>query len=173
MWGATIMAREVVVVAERDSRAVHDAAYTHLKHHDVTYVAIARAPLAKLEAYRKRMGWCFELVSSYGSDFNYDYHVSFTKDDMAKAKVYYNYEMTEASSEELPGGSVFYKDEAGNIYHTYSDYGRGGEELLGAYMLLDLTPKGRNENGPYFNLMDWVRRHDEYEDEQMGRISAA
>jgi len=140
-----------------------DAAYQHLKHHDVTYVAVARAPLAKLEAYRKRMGWHFNFASSLGSDFNYDFHVSFKKEDLAKGKVYYNFQMTDASMEELPGSSVFYKDEEGNIYHTYSDYGRGGEEVLGAYMLLDVTPKGRNENGPYRNLMDWVRRHDEYE----------
>lgn len=146
-----------------------DAAYMHLQHHDVTYVAVARAPLAKLEAYRKRMGWRFKLVSSDGSDFNYDYHVSFTKDDLAKGKVYYNYATTDSEMEDLPGGSVFYKDAAGDIYHTYSSYGRGGEEVLGAYMLLDVTPKGRNESGP----MDWVRRHDEYEDERAGRSSAA
>ena len=146
-----------------------DAAYMHLKHHDVTYVAVARAPLAKLEAYRKRMGWRFKLVSSYGSDFNYDYHVSFTKDDLAKGKVYYNYEMTEEGFDELPGASVFYKDASGDVFHTYSSYGRGGEEVLGAYMLLDITPKGRNESGP----MDWVRRHDEYEEERKGRASAA
>ena len=146
-----------------------DAAYQHVRHHDVTYVAVARAPLAKLEAYRKRMGWHFKLVSSAGSDFNYDYHVSFTKDDLAKGKVYYNYATTDSEMEDLPGASVFYKDAAGDIYHTYSSYGRGGEEVLGAYMLLDITPKGRNESGP----MDWVRRHDEYEDEPAERSSAA
>jgi predicted dithiol-disulfide oxidoreductase (DUF899 family) len=150
-----------------------DAAYMHLKHHDVTYVAIARAPLATLEAYRKRMGWRFPFVSSYGSDFNYDFNVSFTKDDLAKGKVYYNYEMTEASIDELPGASVFYKDEKGDVYHTYSSYARGGEEVLGAYMLLDMTPKGRNETGPNYNLMDWVRRHDEYEGDNEQRSSAA
>jgi predicted dithiol-disulfide oxidoreductase (DUF899 family) len=145
-----------------------DAAYAHLKHHDVTYVAVARAPLAKLEAYRKRMGWQFKFVSSYGSDFNYDFHVSFTEAERAKGKVYYNFEMIEPEMDELPGGSVFYKDEDGTIYHTYSDYGRGGEEILGAYMLLDTTPKGRNESGP----MDWVRRHDEYEDEKKAKKPA-
>jgi predicted dithiol-disulfide oxidoreductase (DUF899 family) len=146
-----------------------DAAYQHVRHHDVTYVAVARAPLAKLEAYRKRMGWHFKLVSSAGSDFNYDYHVSFTKDELAKGKVYYNYATTDSEMEDLPGASVFYKDAAGDIYHTYSSYARGGEEVLGAYMLLDITPKGRNESGP----MDWVRRHDEYEDEPAERSSAA
>jgi predicted dithiol-disulfide oxidoreductase (DUF899 family) len=139
-----------------------DAAYQHIRHHDVTYVAVSRAPLAKLQAYKKRMGWHFNWVSSLNSDFNYDFHVSFTKEELANGKVYYNYEMTENRMEDLPGGSVFYKDADGTIYHTYSDYGRGGEEILGAYMLLDLTPKGRNESGP----MDWVKRHDEYEGEK-------
>jgi predicted dithiol-disulfide oxidoreductase (DUF899 family) len=125
----------------------------------VSFVAISRAPLADFAAYVKRMGWRFRIASSYGSDFNFDFHVSFTKEDLAKGKVYYNYEMTDASIDELPGGSVFYKDAAGTVYHTYSDYGRGGEEVLGTYMLLDVTPKGRNESG----AMDWVRRHDEYE----------
>ena len=146
-----------------------DAACVHLEHHDVTYVAVARAPLAKLEAYRRRMGWRFDLVSSYGSDFNFDYHVSFTKDELAKGKVDYNYEMTDEGFDELPGASVFYKDANGDVFHTYSSYGRGGEEVLGAYMLLDMTPMGRNESGP----MDWVRRHDEYEEEHQERASAA
>jgi predicted dithiol-disulfide oxidoreductase (DUF899 family) len=138
-----------------------DGADMHLRHHDLTYVAIARAPLAKLETYRKRMGWRFMFASSHGSDFNYDFQVSFTREDLAKGKVEYNYAMTDASIEELPGVSVFFKDENGDIYHTYSSYGRGTEEVMGAYMLLDMTPKGRNEtvNG---NLMDWVKRHDEY-----------
>lgn len=141
-----------------------DGAVVHLEHHDVTVVAVSRAPLAKLEAYRKRMGWRFSWVSSAGSDFNYDYHVSFTKEELAKGKVFYNFETTDASIEELPGASVFYKDEKGDVFHTYSGYGRGGEELLGSYVILDATPNGRNENGPHHNLMDWVRRHDQYED---------
>jgi predicted dithiol-disulfide oxidoreductase (DUF899 family) len=141
-----------------------DGALVHLEHHDVTVVAVSRAPLPEIEAYKKRMGWRFKWVSSYGSDFNYDYHVSFTQEDLAKGKVYYNYEMTEAAIEELPGLSVFIKDESGDVFHTYSTYARGAEELLGTYMVLDRTPKGRNENGPHHNLMDWVRRHDEYED---------
>jgi predicted dithiol-disulfide oxidoreductase (DUF899 family) len=136
-----------------------DAAYQHLKHHDVTYVAVSRAPLAKLLAYRRRMGWRFNWVSSLDSDFNFDFHVSFTEKQIAQGKAYYNFEMTENEMDELPGESVFCKDADGAIYHTYSEYGRGGEEVLSAYMLLDLTPKGRNEAGP----MDWVRRRDEYE----------
>lgn len=136
-----------------------DGANLHLKHHDVTFVAVSRAPLAVLEAYRTRMGWRFDWVSSEGSDFNFDFHVSFTKDQLETGKVYYNYEMTESSIEELPGLSVFIKDEAGAVFHTYSGYGRAGDVLLGAHNFLDFTPKGRNET----TIMDWVRRHDEYE----------
>lgn len=145
-----------------------DAAYRHIKHHDVTFVAVSRAPLARLQAYRKRMGWHFNWVSSLNSDFNFDFNVSFTQEQLATGKVYYNFEMTENTMEELPGGSVFYKDADGAIYHTYSDYGRGGEEILGAYMLLDVTPNGRNESGP----MDWVRRHDEYEGADRKQVRA-
>jgi len=140
-----------------------DGARVHLENHDVTFVAVSRAPLAELEAYRKRMGWHFKWVSSFGSDFNYDYHVSFTKEDEATGKVLYNYEMQDYGIDELPGISIFYKDEAGRIFHTFSAFGRGGEPLIGAYNFLDYMPKGRNETGPNFNLMDWVRRHDQYE----------
>jgi predicted dithiol-disulfide oxidoreductase (DUF899 family) len=139
-----------------------DGGLVHLEHHDVSVVAVSRAPLAEIEAYKRRMGWQFNWVSSNGSDFNYDYHVSFKQDDLAKGKVYYNYAMTDTRMEELPGLSVFAKDAAGQIFHTYSSYGRGGEELLTTYMVLDLTPNGRNETGPHHNLMDWVKRHDEY-----------
>jgi predicted dithiol-disulfide oxidoreductase (DUF899 family) len=147
-----------------------DGANQHLVHHDVSFVAVSRAPLAKIMAYRKRMGWKFPWVSSAGSDFNYDFHVSFRPEELARGKVFYNFEETDASIEELPGSSVFYKDEAGTVFHTYSSYGRGNEEVIGAYMLLDLTPKGRNETGPNGNLTDWVKRHDEYEN---GRRTAA
>jgi predicted dithiol-disulfide oxidoreductase (DUF899 family) len=140
-----------------------EGSLVHLMHHDVSYVAISRAPYAEIEAYRKRMGWRFKWVSSHANDFNYDYHVSFTKEEMAKGKVYYNYGMIDAGIEELPGLSVFYKDEAGNIFHTYSAYARGTEALLTTYSILDLTPKGRNETGPHHNLGDWVKRHDEYD----------
>jgi predicted dithiol-disulfide oxidoreductase (DUF899 family) len=143
-----------------------DGALVHLQNHDVTLVAVSRAPLTEIEAYKKRMGWHFPWVSSYGNNFNHDYHVSFTPDEMATGRVYYNYAVTEASSQELPGLSVFYKDPAGEIFHTYSSYGRGSEELLSTYMILDLTPKGRNETGPHYNLMDWVRRHDEYKEQR-------
>jgi predicted dithiol-disulfide oxidoreductase (DUF899 family) len=135
-----------------------DGANIHLANHDVTFVAISRGRLADLEAYRKRLGWRFKLISSYGSDFNHDFHVSFTKEELAKGKVYYNYDLVEGF-DELPGFSVFYKDENGDVFHTYSCYARGGDLLLGTYNFLDLTPKGRNEK----EIMDWVKRNDEYE----------
>jgi predicted dithiol-disulfide oxidoreductase (DUF899 family) len=144
-----------------------DGANLHLARHDLTFVAVSRAPLAEIGAYRKRMGWRFTWVSSHGSDFNYDYHVSFTKDQLAAGKAYYNYQTSEVAMEELPGASVFYKDETGAVFHTYSAYARGDERGLGAYMYLDLTPKGRNETGPNHDLTDWVRRHDEYEDRRV------
>jgi predicted dithiol-disulfide oxidoreductase (DUF899 family) len=137
-----------------------DGANWHLPHRDVAFVAISRAPLPKLEAYKKRLGWRFKWVSSNGNDFNFDYHVSFTKEDEAKGKVYYNYGTQEFISDELPGLSVFYKDENGDIFHTYSTYARGLDSLVGTYNLLDLVPKGRDENPE--STMDWVRRHDEY-----------
>jgi len=135
-----------------------DGANQHLQHHDVTYVAVSRGPLATLEAYKKRMGWKFPWVSSAGSDFNYDYHVSFTRDEIAKGEAEYNFEKTKVTMEDLHGTSVFFKEADGAIYHTYSAYARGDERGLGAYMYLDLTPKGRNETG----AMSWVKRHDEY-----------
>jgi predicted dithiol-disulfide oxidoreductase (DUF899 family) len=139
-----------------------EAALQHIEQHDVRVVAVARAPLAKIEAFRKRMGWRFTWVSSADSDFNFDYHVSFTPEQMAAGEVVYNYRKDKAVSNELSGLSVFIRNEAGEVFHTYSAFGRGAEEVLGTYMLLDLTPKGRNENGPRFNLTDWVRHHDRY-----------
>lgn len=139
-----------------------DGANLHLANHDVTFVAIARAPLPEIEAYKKRMGWRFKWVSSFSDDFNYDYHVSFRPDEIAKGRVYYNYRMTDGSPEDLHGISVFSKDPTGAVFHTYSAYARGCENGLGTYMFLDLTPNGRNETGPSYNLTDWVRRHDEY-----------
>jgi len=139
-----------------------DGPNMHISHHDVKFVAVSRAPLASLEAYKKRMGWKFDWVSSAGSDFNYDFNVTFTKEAMASGQVYYNFEMTKATTEDLHGVSVFYKDDSGAIFHTYSSYGRGDERSLGAYMLLDITPMGRNETGPNKNLIDWIKRHDSY-----------
>jgi predicted dithiol-disulfide oxidoreductase (DUF899 family) len=140
-----------------------DGALPHLEHHDVTWVAVSRGPLAEIEAYKTRMGWRFPWVSGFGSDFNYDYHVSFTKDEMASGKAIYNYrEMpvpAKPADSEQPGLSAFYKDESGEIFHTYSSYTRGMEEVIGTLMILDRAPKGRNEE----KTMDFVRRHDEYD----------
>lgn len=135
-----------------------EGARVHLENHDVSFVVVSRAPLADLLGYKKRMDWKAEWVSSLGSDFNYDYHVSFTKDELATGEVYYNYEMTKEGFDELPGLSVFIKDDEGHVFHTYSSYGRGNEEVIGAFIYLDMTPKGRNET----EIMDWVKRHDEY-----------
>jgi len=140
-----------------------DGPNLHLKHHDVSFTAVSRAPLNEIEAYKARMGWRFDWVSSHDSDFNYDFHVSFRKEQAEKGEVYYNYAMFKTSMEDLHGTSVFYKDESGAIYHTYSTYARGDERGIGTYAFLDLTPKGRNENGPNGNLTDWVKRHDEYQ----------
>jgi predicted dithiol-disulfide oxidoreductase (DUF899 family) len=141
-----------------------DGALVHLAHRDVTFVVVSRAPLSKIEAFKKRMGWRFKWVSSYGNDFNFDYHVSFTKDELAKGKVYYNYDMNEFPSEEGPGISVFYKDGSGDIFHTYSSYARGLDILVGTYNYLDLVPKGRDEAElPW--TMAWVRHHDKYDEE--------
>jgi predicted dithiol-disulfide oxidoreductase (DUF899 family) len=141
-----------------------DGANMHLKHHDVTFVAVSRAPLETLLAYKTRMGWKFPWVSSQGSDFNHDYHVSFTPEEVAKGEGFYNFEKNfKIDSEDLHGTSVFFKDDDGAIYHTYSAYARGDERSLGAYMYLDISPKGRNE-GEKGNLTRWVRRHDEYGD---------
>jgi len=137
-----------------------DGATWHLPHRDVTFVVVSRAPLSEFEPYKKRMGWRFKWVSSHDSDFNFDYHVSFTKEEEKKNKVYYNYAVGEFISDELPGLSVFYKDANGDIFHSYSTYARGLDILVGAYNFLDLAPKGRRENPE--STMDWVRRHDQY-----------
>ncbi|HVQ30504.1 MAG TPA: DUF899 family protein, partial [Vicinamibacteria bacterium] len=139
-----------------------DGALVHLEHHDVTFVAVSRAPLPEIAAFQKRMGWRFKWVSSFGSDFNYDYHVSYTKDELARGQAFQNFETRDVALEETSGLSVFAKDGAGDVFHTYSCYARGGEKGIGAYMFLDLTPKGRNETGPNFALTDWVRHHDRY-----------
>ncbi len=146
-------------------RADHfDGMVVHLNARDVTLLAVSRAPLPQIEAFKRRMGWRFKWVSSYGNDFNYDYHVSFTKDEIAKGKVYYNYDMQEFPSEEAPGHSVFYKDATGAIFHTYSGYARGCDMLIGTYNYLDLVPKGRDEDALAFTLA-WVRHHDRYGDD--------
>jgi predicted dithiol-disulfide oxidoreductase (DUF899 family) len=140
-----------------------DGANWHLPQRDVRLLAISRAPLARIEAFKKRMGWRFEWVSSFGNDFNFDYAVSFPKEEVAKGQVSYNYTLSPAyGSEDHPGLSVFYKDAAGSIFHTYSTYARGLDMLVGAYNFLDLAPKGRDEEGLPFT-MTWVRHHDRYD----------
>ena len=139
-----------------------DGTLAHLNHHDVTLVAVSRAPLAKIDAYKTRMGWHFPWVSSSGSDFNFDFQVSFSDDDLAQDKIIYNFTAIDAAkgNDELPGLSAFYRDADGAIFHTYSSYARGPEDLIGTLMILDRAPKGRNEQ----STMDFVKRHDEYEE---------
>ena len=140
-----------------------DGAVVHLAQRDVSFVVISRAPLAEIEKFKQRMGWRFKWVSSFGSDFNADYQVSFTPEEKAGGKVMYNYEFIDKfPSEERPGCSAFYKDIAGAVFHTYSTYGRGLDILLGTYNFLDLAPKGRDEEGLAWS-MAWVRHHDRYD----------
>jgi predicted dithiol-disulfide oxidoreductase (DUF899 family) len=140
-----------------------DGSLPHVNARDVSFVAVSRAPLAKIDDFKKRMGWRFRWVSSYANDFNRDYQVSFTKEDQAGGKVYYNYLMQEFPSDEAPGISVFYRNADGQVFHTYSSYGRGLDPLIGAYQLLDLVPKGRDEE-ELEQQMSWVRHHDRYVD---------
>ena len=139
-----------------------DGTVTHLAQRDVTFLVVSRAPLPQIEKFKRRMGWQFKWVSSFGNDFNFDYHVSATPEEKASGKAMYNYEMTTFPSEERPGASVFYKNENGEIFHTYSSYGRGLDMLIGTYHLLDLAPKGRDEEGLAWS-MAWVRHHDRYD----------
>ena len=124
------------------------------------HAVVARAPIEEIEVVRKRMGWQFLWVSSFGCDFNYDFNVSFRREDVVAGRAQYNFRPAPewvADIQDLSGRSVFYRNEAGEIFHTYSSYGRGGEEVLGIYGILDATPKGRNETGPYHSLTDWAR----------------
>jgi predicted dithiol-disulfide oxidoreductase (DUF899 family) len=139
-----------------------DGVVVHLNHRDVSFVAVSRAPLSKLDAYKKRMGWHFPWVSSAGNSFNFDYHVSFRPEDLANGDAAYNYRQQKTTMEDLPGFSVFYRGEDGAIFHTYSCYARGLDMLNSAYHLLDMVPKGRDEDAlPY--SMAWLQRHDQYE----------
>lgn len=139
-----------------------DGMNVHLAQRDIELIVVSRAPLADIERFRQRMGWHFNWVSSQDSDFNQDYGVSFTPREQAVGEVYYNYTMQPFPVEEAPGISVFYKDDAGQLFHTYSTYGRGVEAMMGAYRMIDLAPKGRDENDVP-NKMEWVRHHDRYE----------
>jgi predicted dithiol-disulfide oxidoreductase (DUF899 family) len=137
-----------------------DSARQHFENADLSFVAVSRAPLAQIEPVKKRMGWAFPWVSSHGTDFNYDFGVSFTKKDITAGRALYNYGTPIRESEDMHGTSIFAKDDQGAVYHTYSTYARGAELLDGAFMWLDLVPKGRNEAT---GIMDWVRLHDEYQ----------
>lgn len=142
-----------------------DPLLPHLENHDASYVAVARAPIAEIEAVRQRMGWHFRWVSSSRSDFNYDFNVSFTAAQVASGHALYNFQPAPdwaAGLQDLSGNSVFFRNEAGEIFLTYSTFGRGGEQFLGIYGLLDVLPKGRDENGPNHTLGDWVRLHNMY-----------
>jgi predicted dithiol-disulfide oxidoreductase (DUF899 family) len=138
-----------------------DGGAAHLANRDVTLAVVSRAPFAEIAAFKQRMGWKFPWVSSFGNEFNRDFHVSFTAAEVAKGKLDYNYGLNEFPSPEAPGASVFYRGADGTIFHTYSSYARGLEPLIGAYSLLDLVPKGRDEGNLSYG-MEWVRHHDRY-----------
>jgi predicted dithiol-disulfide oxidoreductase (DUF899 family) len=140
-----------------------DGADIHLPHRDATFVVISRAPLAKIEAFKHRMGWRFKWLSSFENEFNYDYQVSFTPEQIRTGSVVYNYAKMDMDETERQGLSVFYKDEGGAVFHTYSCYARGIDLLNGTYNFIDLAPKGRGEDGPE-GTQAWVRYHDRYED---------
>jgi predicted dithiol-disulfide oxidoreductase (DUF899 family) len=148
-----------------------DATRIHLAHRDVTFAVVSRAPMTRVQAFQKRMAWRFHWVSAFGTDFNRDYRVHFTKAELT-GEVNYNYGQQRFGSEEAPGLSVFYKDEAGEIFHTYSTYARGLDALVGTYQFLDLVPKGRDEEGLAFT-MAWVRHHDKYGDDYLLDSTAA
>ncbi len=134
----------------------------HLKARDVSFVLISKAMFSQIEAYRKRMGWSLKWLSSHDNTFNRDYHVSFTDQEMANENGYYNYKIQRTPAQEMPGLSVFAKDDDGDVYHTYSSYGRGTDMINGAYHLLDRVPKGRDEDGLSWNQA-WIQRRDEYD----------
>lgn len=138
-----------------------DGVLPHLLQRDVSFTAVSRAPLAKLQAFQQRMGWRFPWASAHDTTFNQDFRVSFTKEELASGKPY-NFGTVGFPAEEAPGFSAFAKDPSGNVYHTYSTYGRGLEELLGVYYFLDRVPKGRDEANMKPHPMGWVRHHDKY-----------
>ena len=144
-----------------------DGLLPHFEHHDMSYVAVARAPIEQIEVVRKRMGWKFWWVSSYKSDFNYDFHASFRPEEVRAGKAIYNFRETKIGPQTytLSGNSVFYKNAKGEIFHTYGTFGRGGEQFLGVYGYFDVLPKGREEYGPHHSLPDWAKLHNQYEND--------
>jgi len=141
-----------------------DATDMHIRHHDISFVVSCRAPLAEILPYKHRMGWRFEWVSAGDGDFNYDFQVSFTGEQLAAGHAMFNFQGRPISGTDYAGVSVFYKNEQGHIFHTFCTRGRGGENVIGTYGYLDMMPKGRNETGPHGTLADWVKLHDEYDD---------
>jgi predicted dithiol-disulfide oxidoreductase (DUF899 family) len=148
-----------------------DGSLPHLAARGVSFVAISRAPLANIEAFKQRMGWRFLWVSSAGNDFNFDFHVSFKQEDVESGKAEYNYGTTEVNHDEMPGLSVFYRDADGTVFHTYSTFARGLDPLIGAYQLLDLVPDGRDEDD-LDPPMAWIRHHDRYADTRPVELQA-
>jgi predicted dithiol-disulfide oxidoreductase (DUF899 family) len=143
----------------------YNPSVVHLKQRDVSMVTVSRAPLEKLLSFRKRMGWTFKWASSFGNDFNRDFHVTFTAEELASNTANYNYDFKPFPVTEAPGISVFFKDDEGNIFHTYSSYARGLDIFLSTYNLLDIVPKGRDEDGLRYT-MEWIRHHDRYGDDR-------
>lgn len=142
-----------------------DGMLPHLAARDVSFAVVSRAPRPEIEAFQKRMGWKFDWLSSHGSDFNRDFHVSFTPQELEQEKAFYNFSEGGFPSEEAPGASVFFKDDKGQVFHTYSCYARGLDILIGSYNFLDLTPKGRDEDDLEWT-MQWIRHHDSYDMEE-------
>ena len=137
-----------------------DGARPHFQQAGLSFAAVSRAPYAAITPFKKRLGWTFPWVSSEGNDFNYDFHVSFREEELARGEAFYNYRTIDPGIEELPGISVFARGDEGSIFHTYSAYARGLESLIGAFCFLDMVPLGRNEPN---HIMEWVRHHDKYD----------
>lgn len=140
-----------------------DGARRHLEPRGVSFAAVSRAPWSRIAPFKARMGWGFRWVSSFGSDFNFDFGVSFTPQEMASGEATYNYAPCVPDGEDYGGTSAFFRDADGTVFHTYSTYARGDEAMMGVYAYLDIAPLGRNENGPRGDLGDWVRHHDRYD----------
>ena len=149
-----------------------DGMLPHLAARDVSLAVVSRATVEEIAPFRKRMGWRFPWVSSHRNDFNRDFHVSFDPEERAGGTVYYNYGPSAFPGDEAPGASVFHRDAAGRLFHTYSTYARGLDILLGTYNFLDLVPKGRDEEGMVPYPMAWVRHHDRYAGSSEARTAA-
>jgi predicted dithiol-disulfide oxidoreductase (DUF899 family) len=147
-----------------------DGARLHFQQAGLSFAAVSRAPYAAIAPFKERLGWHFPWVSSAGNDFNFDFHVSFREEELKQGEAFYNYRTIDPGIDELPGASVFARDDDGSVFHTYSAYARGLESLIGAFNFLDMVPKGRNEPD---RIMQWVRHHDRYEDAKAGGCCSA